>query len=194
MQDWVGRDSLGQVSMVFLHGWLYDAAFLVYAGLLMGCCVAGLAICGVATLAYRQLCVIDLVVLLVYMMLFVGLSEWFFWDEFGARFNFIAVDYLVYSDEVISNIRESYPLPSLLSGIGLVALGLVIFAQGFIRNTLAFHVQLSRKQVLVCWLVSLMCAGLFAVTLDQRPLAAEQYLPARSGRKRALSVFCSFPE
>ena len=49
-------------------------------------------------------------------MLFVALAEVLFWDEFGARFNFIAVDYLVYTTEVIGNIRESYPLPALLGG------------------------------------------------------------------------------
>jgi len=39
----------------------------------------------------------------VFLMLFTAVAEWLFWDEFGVRFNFIAVDYLVYSDEVINN-------------------------------------------------------------------------------------------
>jgi phosphoglycerol transferase MdoB-like AlkP superfamily enzyme len=37
-------------------------------------------------------------------------SEFTFWLEFSTRFNFIAVDYLVYTHEVIKNIVESYPL------------------------------------------------------------------------------------
>ncbi len=37
-------------------------------------------------------------------------AEWFFWNEFSTRFNFIAVDYLVYTKEVLGNIRESYPM------------------------------------------------------------------------------------
>ena len=37
-------------------------------------------------------------------MLFNAVAEWLFWDEFGARFNFIAVDYLVYTREVLGNI------------------------------------------------------------------------------------------
>lgn len=49
-----------------------------------------------------------------YVLLFGAVSEWFFWDEFGARFNFIAVDYLVYTTEVIANIRESYPMPRII--------------------------------------------------------------------------------
>lgn len=52
-----------------------------------------------------------------YVLLFGAVAEWFFWDEFGARFNFIAVDYLVYTTEVIGNIRESYPMPRLLGGL-----------------------------------------------------------------------------
>jgi hypothetical protein len=37
-------------------------------------------------------------------LLFVSVAEWTFWEEFQARFNFIAVDYLVYTTEVIGNI------------------------------------------------------------------------------------------
>ena len=56
----------------------------------------------------------------IYSLIFSGVSEWFFWDEFSSRFNFIAVDYLVYTSELIGNIRESYPLNTIL-GIILVA-------------------------------------------------------------------------
>jgi phosphoglycerol transferase MdoB-like AlkP superfamily enzyme len=64
--------------------------------------------------------------LLLYGLLFVGASELVFWNEFSVRFNFIAVDYLVYTTEVIGNIRESYPIGQWLAL--LVALALVIFA------------------------------------------------------------------
>ena len=58
----------------------------------------------------------------LYILFFIEASEWTFWDEFGVRFNFIAVDYLVYTNEVINNIVESYPLGWILSGIGLITL------------------------------------------------------------------------
>jgi phosphoglycerol transferase MdoB-like AlkP superfamily enzyme len=51
----------------------------------------------------------------VYVMLFTFCAEILFWREFEARFNFIAVDYLVYTREVIGNIRESYPITLILS-------------------------------------------------------------------------------
>lgn len=43
---------------------------------------------------------------LLFVLLFVAAAEWTFWDEFQTRFNFIAVDYLVYTNEVLANIRE----------------------------------------------------------------------------------------
>jgi phosphoglycerol transferase MdoB-like AlkP superfamily enzyme len=60
----------------------------------------------------------------MYLVLFVAVAEWFFFAEFGARFNFIAVDYLVYTQEVLGNIWESYPLVPILLGILLVAVGI----------------------------------------------------------------------
>ncbi len=49
-------------------------------------------------------------------------AEVTFWEEFESRFNFIAVDYLVYTWEVIENINQSYPLPLLFTAmIALVA-------------------------------------------------------------------------
>jgi len=58
----------------------------------------------------------------IYAFIFSGVSEWFFWEEFGKRFNFIAVDYLVYTHEVVHNILESYPIPFLLASIFFIAL------------------------------------------------------------------------
>ena len=55
--------------------------------------------------------------IILYLLLFGTVSEWTFWDEFGVRFNFIAVDYLVYTTEVIGNIRESYNLPLIFGGV-----------------------------------------------------------------------------
>ncbi len=63
----------------------------------------------------------------LYALLFGAVAEWFFWDEFGVRFNFIAVDYLVYTTEVIGNIRESYNLPVILVSLAVVS-GLGVWA------------------------------------------------------------------
>ena len=50
----------------------------------------------------------------VFSLLFNAVSEWIFWDEFSSRFNFIAVDYLIYTQEVLGNIWQSYPVGKIL--------------------------------------------------------------------------------
>lgn len=51
--------------------------------------------------------IVSTYVLVIY---FNACSEYFFWDEFNVRYNFIAVDYLIYTNEVIGNIMESYAI------------------------------------------------------------------------------------
>lgn len=62
-----------------------------------------------------------------YILLFNSVSEYLFWEEFGVRYNFIAVDYLVYTTEVLGNIKESYPLPLLVLSILTVDIILIYF-------------------------------------------------------------------
>ncbi len=55
-------------------------------------------------------------------VLFEEMAEYFFWEEFESAFNFIAVDYLVYTNEVIGNIYQSYPVVPLLTIMFLITL------------------------------------------------------------------------
>lgn len=64
--------------------------------------------------------------LTIFILVFTFFAEITFWDEFKTRFNFIAVDYLIYTHEVIANIQQSYPLPILVSGV-LFITALIIF-------------------------------------------------------------------
>ena len=58
--------------------------------------------------------------LYVLLIIFNAVSEYFFYNEFGVRYNFIAVDYLIYTTEVIGNIMESYPIVPLFTAIFVV--------------------------------------------------------------------------
>lgn len=61
---------------------------------------------------------------------FTFFAEITFWEEFHCRFNFVAVDYLIYTYEVVKNINESYPLVILIPSIlMLVALVFVLFVK-----------------------------------------------------------------
>ena len=50
----------------------------------------------------------------VFGLLYLGAVKFFFFDEFDSRFNFVAVDYLIYPHEVFVNIWQSYPVAKVL--------------------------------------------------------------------------------
>ncbi len=56
--------------------------------------------------------------------LFSAVAEWFFFEEFDSRFNFVAVDYLLYPTEVVTNIWQSYPTGRILTALAALVLGL----------------------------------------------------------------------
>ncbi|UVL39324.1 LTA synthase family protein [Pseudomonas sp. B21-040] len=105
---------------VFGIGLLYDLGFIAYAALPMG---LYLLLCPPALWRRRghRWFLQGLLTVSLFAMLFTAVAEWLFWDEFGVRFNFIAVDYLVYSDEVLNNLLESYPIGKLLSLLAVLA-------------------------------------------------------------------------
>lgn len=117
----------------------------------------------------RQRCRIRLAVYSFWVFVFVclillnGLSEYFFFNEFGVRYNFIAVDYLVYTNEVIGNIMESYPIIPLFSILGLVSL---VITWIIVRRTRGYLDHLpgwKHKGLLLCIEVAFVLLGWWAI-------------------------------
>ncbi len=81
---------------------------------------------------------LTLIFIIIYFSL---LAEIPFWDEFGVRFNFIAVDYLIYTYEVVENINQSYPLPL----IGVVLIGLIVLTFFIFKKLNIFKETFSNK-------------------------------------------------
>jgi phosphoglycerol transferase MdoB-like AlkP superfamily enzyme len=63
--------------------------------------------------------------LTIYGMLFVSAMEYFFFEEFDARFNLVAVDYLIYPTEVLGDIRSEYPVVPLSLALALATLAIL---------------------------------------------------------------------
>lgn len=85
---------------------------------------------------------------------FTAFAEFTFWNEFSSRFNFIAVDYLVYSREVVGNIRESYNLPVLLSALAVVSVGVWIAAMRMVRLGLVQSEKRYGLRAAATWIVA----------------------------------------
>jgi phosphoglycerol transferase MdoB-like AlkP superfamily enzyme len=105
-----------------------------------------------------------------YFAFFVGLlififstfAEFTFWEEFTARFNFIAVDYLVYTNEVVGNINESYPIPALLSIVILIVVLIIyIVRKKDIFNTMFAAKSQLKERVVITSVVSLISLTFF---------------------------------
>ena len=92
-----------------------------------------------------------------------GVSEYFFWNEFGVKYNFIAVNYLVYTNEVIGNIMESYPVIPLFSALFLIAGTVTYFIVKRTRNYIDEIPTFNEKLKLSAIYLSLFGISLLAI-------------------------------
>lgn len=111
--------------------------------------------------AWRRVSLYVLWEVYVFLILFISIGEWFFWEEFGVRFNFIAVDYLVYTHEVIGNIWESYSIIPIFFVVLIISLSFVLFSARFFRTTFyqpyIFRSQTKQALLIICFsLISVM--------------------------------------
>lgn len=104
----------------------------------------------------------------ILIFLFSFFAEITFWDEFKSRFNFIAVDYLIYTYEVIANINESYPLPILI-GIMLILVFILLFIT-YKKNVFndTFNSTLSQKQKRILIFVNIFVVLIFSISIKNK--------------------------
>ena len=117
--------------------------------------------------------------------------EWAFWDEFGARFNFIAVDYLVYTKEVAGNIRESYPVGLILPALAVPAAALFWVTRSPMRRALDAPTPL-RLRVLAGAGLLAVPAATWAVLDDSLAEVSENRYVAELARNGTYSLFAAF--
>ncbi len=98
---------------MFAAGLLYDCAAFSYAG---GALALYLLVLPekIYAASWHRLLVYGAFFAAAFLLAFNLAAEYYFFYEFGVRYNFIAVDYLVYTHEVLGNIRESYNLTVVL--------------------------------------------------------------------------------
>ncbi|PWB33127.1 sulfatase [Pseudomonas sp. SDI] len=150
---------------IFAIGLIYDLAFLLYAAVPIS---LYLLLCPprLWRSRFNRWLLQGVLAASIFAMLFTAVAEWLFWDEFGVRFNFIAVDYLVYSDEVLNNILESYPIGLLLGSLAVIALVLCVILRKPLRLALNAPMPAWRPRVLSL-LGLLLVAGLCLQLVDQ---------------------------
>lgn len=119
---------------LFLIGFFYDLVNAAYVciPIVLYLWLAPMRIYGKA---WHRFVLYGLFSVLTFLLLFNAVSEYFFWDEFNTRFNFIAVDYLVYTTEVIGNIQQSYPIGWIVLAISIISLLFVYSLKNKIKES-----------------------------------------------------------
>jgi phosphoglycerol transferase MdoB-like AlkP superfamily enzyme len=124
---------VGRIAGIFFFGFLFDCVNVVYFSLPF-VLYLWLMPERVFKKRWHKIVIIVLFFLQSAILIFNSVAEWLFWDEFNARFNFIAVDYLVYTTEVIGNITQSYSLPGIIAGICLASIIVVSLLYQLIKR------------------------------------------------------------
>lgn len=136
---WSARDAdfnLLYILRAFLTGFAFDVAAALSFVLLYAVYLLLFPKRWIGSLVDKVITYTYLSIILI-LMYFGLMSEYPFWEEFGVRLNFIAVDYLIYTYEVVSNINESYPLPLIIGVLIAMVIGTFILMRklGILKST-----------------------------------------------------------
>lgn len=158
--------NVSDISKVYSIGLIYDLTFLFY----FNSCIIIFLFSFPHKLYQKKFfyyCFQILLAIMLSIFLFSTIAEWFFWDEFNVRFNFIAVDYLIYGTEVIKNIKESYPFKTIIF-LMFVSSGFILF---FPRKKVyqCFIAEVSAKIKLLTLSTYFLLLILFGVFVNQKP-------------------------
>ena len=114
--------------------------------------------------------------LILYALCFSSIAEWLFWDEFGVRFNFISVDYLVYRREVTDNILESYPVFWILPILFVIAVLIASVVRPAFVKAMTVREKFSRRFVIAVSLLLIPGAAFLFLDQSQRNLSDNNYV------------------
>ena len=128
--SWPGiRSDISEIVPMLFTGLSYDFAYLAY--------FLGLPVIYIWVIPQKwwrhplqRFLLTGFLTLVTCLAWFTVIAEYLFWQEFSTRFNFISVDYLIYTTEVIDNIVQSYPLWKIG---GAVLAATVLTLAGFFR-------------------------------------------------------------
>ncbi len=191
VKQWADIDTpIVQILYAFLMGVIYDSAFYAYLLIPFTLYLVFMPIRWYAHVINKLICAIVFLMSL-YGLFFLILAEWTFWDEFGVRFNFIAVDYLIYTHEVVQNIVESYPLGKLLTGVFIITVSVFLMVRHHFAVTFHHEETISRRMKIAGFLFILPVVSYFSIHRTTYQFSQNTYLNeiAANGGYQFFSAF-----
>lgn len=123
-----------------------------------------------------------------YLMLFNVVAEYTFFDEFATRFNFIAVDYLIYTNEVIRNIRESYPVNAILGALLILNIFAFLPVKKHLSRSFMLKSSIGGRLKVGAALLVLPVLSFAAVDLSKTQISPNNYANELAGN----GIYCLF--
>ncbi len=120
-------------------------------------------------------------IIAIIIIVFNAIAEFVFWDEFKSRFNFIAVDYLVYTNEVMNNIIESYNMPLVIAGL-LIAGALLFWPiRKWVDASLQTSMRFGKRSFYFLLYLLLPLAGYFLVGNGIKNISSNRFINELGG-------------
>lgn len=108
-------------------------------------------------------------------------GEIIFWDEFNVRYNFIAVDYLVYTTEVLGNIRESYNIPFIAAGVAMLTVFIIFSIRKKLTASQEVSMRFGKRTVFFFVFMLVPVAGYFLVNNRLKNSSSNNYVNELGG-------------
>ncbi|RJP88132.1 MAG: alkaline phosphatase family protein [Desulfobacteraceae bacterium] len=182
--------SFSDVAWIFFTGFLYDIVFNVYFSTFFAILLLVIPNRFYTGKVFRYLTYCFFFVFICGLW-FVLTAEWIFFDEYGTRFNFIAVDYLIYSREVVQNILESYPVGICLAAIGIISLTTLYSIRKQLSEALLIKESVSRRLTITAGIVVLALVSYAGMGQSLREVPQNNYVRelASSGPYQFVAAF-----
>lgn len=118
---------------------------------------------------------------LFYAVLYLGVTEFYFFDEYNSRFNYVAVDYLIYPHEVFVNLWDTYPVLQALLAVGLISAVTLYLLRGKIGRMLSAPSPWRKRLYLWLGQAVLVALGFSVLTINSQRLSANRVLNEITG-------------
>jgi phosphoglycerol transferase MdoB-like AlkP superfamily enzyme len=174
---------------IFIKGFWFDV--VVFYGILSFISFVKLIFPERLGARLRKLFEYKIFFIFIFSMLFNFCAEILFWMEFNSRFNFLAIDYLIYTTEVIGNILESYPIIPLLILIGSIAIIIVYL----LRKQVAKAAELGgsfAKKIVDFFVISAVSSFLFFSSNIDQAIISGNSVATELSKNGIYSLFNAF--
>ncbi len=130
---------------------------------------------------WQRILLFTLFFLLIFILILNAGSEIVFWDEFSVRYNFIAVDYLVYTTEVLENIWQSYNIPLILGAVLILTCSLLLLVRRPLVQSQVVPMRFRKRTVFFFLFLLLPVAGYFLVNNRIKNISSNNFINELAG-------------